>query len=131
MALGFIINCIFKPLVINNYCNKTFMQASFLKKSAFLFVPLGGITLWFLKDGGISYGLNFLYYWFFMIGYQIFFILIVWMRLLYLRYNHKKDAAYQPLLYLSILLLMASIVYFVAFFEWYERNEVSFIVFIE
>jgi len=86
MALGFIINCIFKPLVINNYCNKTFMQASFLKKSAFLFVPLGGITLWFLKDGGISYGLNFLYYWFFMIGYQIFFILIVWMRLLYLRY---------------------------------------------
>lgn len=36
-----------------------------------LLLPLAGITLWFLYDGGISFGWNFIWYWTWIITYLL------------------------------------------------------------
>ncbi len=45
------------------------MRTGIILKLTFLLLPVTGITLWFLYDGGIGFGWNLIWYWIWMIGF--------------------------------------------------------------
>ncbi|OQP58577.1 hypothetical protein [Niastella populi] len=45
------------------------MSTGIICKLTFLLLPVTGITLWFLYDGGIGLGWNLIWYWIWIIGF--------------------------------------------------------------
>lgn len=51
--------------------NKTRTTKGFIVRFILLILPIAGITLWFLHDGGIGFGWNLIWYWIWIISFLL------------------------------------------------------------
>lgn len=63
------------------------INVGIVSRLVFLLLPLVGITLWFIYDGGIGFGWNLIWYWISIIGFLLLYQLAL---LLNLMLQHKK-----------------------------------------
>ncbi|MBE8720772.1 hypothetical protein C4F40_08550 [Sphingobacterium sp. Ka21] len=77
-----------------------------------LLLPLISITAWFLLDGGISHGYNFIYYWIWIIGFLIVFNTVVAVLLIYKSIKRINTFEYSRIFYIGLALLIGSTLYF-------------------
>jgi hypothetical protein len=90
--------------------NNIMITTGIIWRGAFLLVPLIGITLWFLYDGGIGFGWNLIWYWIWMIGFLLLYQIALLSNLI-LNYK-KRGFGKENKIFMSIgllLLVMASV----------------------
>jgi hypothetical protein len=93
------------------------MKSIFNWRFTFFILPIIIITLCFLNDGGISVGLNFLYYWFCIIGFLLFYEITMLLIIFYKeprKIDNKKDIKSAQI---GLFFLIASIFYFMINFH--------------
>ncbi|EID72332.1 hypothetical protein [Imtechella halotolerans] len=92
--------------------NNIMINVGIVSRLVFLLLPLVGITLWFIYDGGIGFGWNLIWYWISIIGFLLLYQLAL---LLNLMLQHKKKGFSKEnkiFIIIGLILLFLAIVIF-------------------
>lgn len=93
--------------------NNVRINKGFIVRLLLLVLPIGGITFWFLNDGGIGFGWNLIWYWIWIIGFLLIYQLALLLNLML--YYKKRGFVKENKIFMTIglLLLLLAIVTFV------------------
>ncbi|MFI0430160.1 hypothetical protein [Mariniflexile sp. HMF6888] len=94
--------------------NNIMITTGIIWRGAFLLVPLTGITLWFLYDGGIGFGWNLIWYWIWIIGFLLLYQIVLLSNLIL---NYTKigfSTENKVFMLIGLLLLVIAIVFFMS-----------------
>lgn len=83
------------------------------KQLAFLLLPLTGITLWFMHDGGMDFGWNLIWYWLWIIGFLLVHQATLLIKLVSTHKRGGFSRESRVVLLIGFVLLMSSVVFFV------------------
>lgn len=103
--------------------NKVMMNKGIVPRLVFLLLPLAGITLWFLYDGGIGFGWNLIWYWIWIIGFLLLYQLALLLNLLLYYKKRGFTKANKIFMITGLILLLLAIVAFVL--QLYEIPQIG------